>query len=229
MWDEAARYARRAPTSSCAGRSRCHARSLERKGQSATAVSDRLARSNDREPRRRGARRRRDMSTRQPQPVTADGNAFARIAREVQRVIGIRLGPFGRAHKSESLRKHGLAVEAAMAASPRGNGENEETWRSPGCSTIRLRARIRPDTRRTENRSWSSRVPDPSCTRSRATAITLAFLARPRWRKRSTRRELCGFVTAVALSSRRRRCAMLTPLRAQEDEGQGFARAVSAT
>src|SRR2546423_10358224 len=132
--------------------------------------------------------------------------------------------------KSESLRKHGLAVEAAMRRFARANGENEETWaiagllhdfdyeRDPGGhpqngKPILEQAGV-PGAIVHAIQSHGDHTGVPRVTPMEKTLYAVD--------------ELCGFVTAVALVRPSKRVAEVEPASVRKKmKDKAFARAVS--
>lgn len=171
-------------------------------------------------------------NTRQPQPVTEATVMRSLASRgEVRVVTRDEAWALLCEHtKSESLRKHGLAVEAAMRRFAGKNGENEETWaitgllhdfdyeRDPqghpqnGKSTLEQAGVPETIVRAIQSHGDHTGVP-------RVTAMEKTLYAVD---------ELCGFVTAVALvkPSKAVRDVEATSVR-KKMKDKAFARAVS--
>src|SRR5947209_10663481 len=132
--------------------------------------------------------------------------------------------------KSESLRKHGLAVEAAMRQFARRNGENEETWAIAGL--LHDFDYERDPAGHPQNGKpilEQAGVPGPivHAIQSHADHTGVPRVT-PMEKTLYAVDELCGFVTAVALVRPSKRVAEVEPSSVRKKmKDKAFARAVS--
>jgi putative nucleotidyltransferase with HDIG domain len=132
--------------------------------------------------------------------------------------------------KSESLRKHGLAVEAAMRRFARKNGENEETWAITGLLhdfDYERDPQGHPQNGKPilEQAGVPGKIVHAIQSHGDHTGIPRVT---PMEKTLYAVDELCGFVTAVALVRPSKRVAEVEPPSVRKKlKDKAFARAVS--
>jgi predicted hydrolase (HD superfamily) len=132
--------------------------------------------------------------------------------------------------KSESLRKHGLAVEAAMRRFARRNGENEETWAITGLlHDFDYERDPEGHPQKGKPILEQAGVPGPivHAIQSHGDHTGIARVT-PMEKTLYAVDELCGFVTAVALVKPSRAVRDVEPTSVRKKmKDKAFARAVS--